>query len=118
MQVPARAGPSLMLPLGLLVGAAGGILAFLVLGGPGVALLGLGVLFVAVRLDLEQDGPVGGDRNETLFALGVSRRSRGSLEDRVAGLADALAFTRLNVWAQIAGAVLLMTGLALWRWGP
>jgi hypothetical protein len=111
-------GQPLMLVFGFVLSIVGGILAHMVLGGLGVALLGLGMLFIAIRVDLERDGPVGGDTNENLFALTLGGRRRGAPDDRPAEQTGAFSFTRLNTWAQIFGATTLMIGIALWRWGP
>jgi hypothetical protein len=111
-------GQPLMLLFGFLLAVGGGILAYMVLGGLGVALLGLGTLFIAIRTDLERDAPVGGDRNENLFALTVASQQRAGPDDRPAKLTDHSSFTRLNIWAQIFGATTLMVGIALWRWEP
>ena len=106
-----------MFGLGVLLAVAGAAMADVLLGGLGLTLLGLATLFIAIRIDLERDGPVGGDRNEGLFAFTLSRQRRASPDEGPAKHMEALAFTHLNTWAQIFGALTLLAGIALWRWG-
>jgi hypothetical protein len=112
-----RVGHPVMFGFGVLLAIAGAFAAYSLLGGLGVTLLGLGTLFIAIRMDLERDAPVGGERNEGLFAFTLSSQRRGRPQDGHAKLTDALAFNHLNTWAQIFGAVTLLAGIALWRWG-
>lgn len=109
-------GPQAHLLLGVVLALAGGVAAYVLFGGLGVLVLGIGVMFVAVRVDLERDAPVGADMTEGLFASTASARLQVKPEERSSQLMDALAFDRLNTWAQVFGALLGMTGLGLMWW--
>ncbi len=83
------------------------------LGGFGVALLGLLVLFVAVRVELEGDRPVGTQTTPEAYARHFRNEADQSPTDRAgrrAEIASVVSTARLFV---MAGAILATTGFAL-----
>lgn len=100
----------------MLVGLA--LLAWQALGGLGVGLLGLLILFVAIRVELEGDSPVGTHSTPESYARHFqAERDRPPAEraGRRAEIATFVASARMFV---ITGAVLTVVGFGLIFFGP
>jgi hypothetical protein len=106
-------GYKVTLALGVALAIGGAVASYVALGGVGVALLGVGIIFVAVRVELEEDVPVGSDTNEGLFASTVAARDADKGRSRAALADDRSRAFRLGTWAQIIGGVMAAIGLAL-----
>jgi hypothetical protein len=83
------------------------------LGGLGVALLGLLVLFVAVRVELERDSPVSTHSRPESYASHVRTEAGQPQADRAARRAEVASFVSTARLFVIAGALLTATGFAL-----
>lgn len=83
------------------------------LGGLGVALLGLLVLFVAVRVELEGDRPVGTQSTPEAYARHFRTEAGQPQADRASRRAEITAFVSTARLFAIAGAVLTISGSAL-----
>jgi hypothetical protein len=103
---------------GLLVGAAclGAVIptsvAYLVVGWIGVGIVGLLIASIAVRLEVEQEGPVGGELDATLYATILRQVDHMDRAERSARLAAVAARVRAGNVAKAIGAVLAIIGLA------
>ncbi|MHB2166546.1 hypothetical protein [Alsobacter sp. R-9] len=94
--------------------AAGAALASHALFGPvGLAVLGIGIAFVALRVDLERDAPVGAETTEGLFAGTVAARAAERAGERAARLAASRRSERRSAWAQGLGGAIAFAGLLL-----
>lgn len=87
------------------------------LGGLGVALLGLLVLFVAVKVELEGDRPVGTQSTPEFYASHFRAEARQHHAERASRRAEIAAFASSARLFVIAGALLTMTGFALLYFG-
>lgn len=88
-------------------------LGWLALGGLGVALLGLSVLFVALRVELQRDSPVSTQSRPESYAnhfRSEAEQPQADRADRRAKIASVASTARLFV---IAGALLTTAGFAL-----
>jgi hypothetical protein len=83
------------------------------LGGLGVGILGLLVLFVAVRVELEGNGPVGAQSNPEFYATQVRAEREQPHTDRVSRRAENVAFLSSARVGVAAGAVLTVVGFGL-----
>ncbi len=83
------------------------------LGGLGVGILGLLVLFVAVRVELEGNGPVGAQSTPEFYARQVRAEREQPHADRVSRRAENAAFLSSARVGVVAGAVLTVTGFGL-----
>jgi len=83
------------------------------LAGLGVALLGLLVLFVAVRVELEGDRPVGTQSTPEAYARHFRTEAEQPHADRASRRAEVASFVSTTRLFAIAGAVLTTTGFAL-----
>lgn len=83
------------------------------LGGLGVALLGLLILFVAVRVELEADRPVGTHSTPEAYARHFRTEAEQPHSERVGRRAEAASFVSAARLFVIAGALLTTTGFAL-----
>lgn len=89
------------------------ILAFRAAGGLGVGVLGLLVLFISVRVELEGNRPVGSIMTPNLFASQYeadSQKTRAELAETFSDRALVISGARL---AAVMGGVLVVTGLGL-----
>lgn len=87
------------------------------LGGLGVALPGLLVLFVAVRVELEADRPVGTHSTPEAYARHFRTEAGQPHADHVSRRAEAASFVSTARLFVIAGALLTTTGFALLFFG-
>ncbi|AMJ60260.1 hypothetical protein AXW83_08085 [Bosea sp. PAMC 26642] len=83
------------------------------LGGLGVGLLGLLVLFVAVRVELEGDRPVGTQSTPEAYARHFQTEADQPHTARASRRAEVASFVSTARLFVIAGAVLTTTGFAL-----
>src|SRR5829696_7557153 len=86
----------------------GSYLAFRTVGWIGVGVLGLLTAFIAVRVEIEQDGPVGSQQNTELFTSSLRGRERMTRSER--GRAETGSRLRAGNLGKIIGAVLILVG--------
>lgn len=84
----------------------------------GVGLLGLLVLFVALRIELEGDRPVGPQTTPELYARHFHAERGQNPAERVGRRAEVAAFTASARLFALAGALLAITGFGLLFFGP
>lgn len=92
----------------LLLGLA--YLAWQAAGWIGVGILGLFVLFVAIRFDLEANRPVGPQMTPGLYASQFQGEAQQDHANRAAGRAALEAFAKPRRLATILGALLVVVG--------
>jgi|GEM_PF-999772 len=88
------------------------------IGWLGVGLLGLLVLFVALRVELEGDRPVGHQTTPELYARHFQAERAQNPAERAGRQAEVAAFTAAARLFAIAGALLAIIGFALLFFGP
>lgn len=88
------------------------------IGWLGVGLLGLLVLFVAVRVELEGDRPVGPQTTPELYARHFHAEREQNPAERAGRRAEVAGFTATARLFAIAGALLAVIGFALLFFGP
>lgn len=103
----------LSLTLGLCLALALAAGAYATIGSIGVTLLGIGIAFIAVRVDLEADAPVGGDTTEGLFAATLAARQAESGQGHARRASSPRRRPRLSTCAQAVGALITAVGLGL-----
>lgn len=81
------------------------------LGWIGVGLLGLLMLFVAIRVELERAGPVGSAQTTGLFASTFAAREQMSRAEREAERIEVSATLWSTRFAKLIGAALAVLGL-------
>lgn len=86
------------------------LLAWRAAGGLGVGLLGLFVLFVAVRMDLEGNRPIGPEMTPGLHASQFAGESRRSHADRAAERSAWAGFLAPLRLAMVLGGLLVVIG--------
>ena len=84
---------------------------YTVVGWLGVGILGLLVTFIAVRMELEGDSPVGSGQNAELYAASMRQRNQMSHEEKAARNAEIASSLRAGTIAKIIGVVFIVTGL-------
>jgi len=84
--------------------------AFKIAGFIGVGVLGLLIGFIAVRVELEKGGAVGGDFASGLYAQQASAQQRMSRAERAAHRAELASLARPLLIAKIIGAALIALG--------
>jgi hypothetical protein len=86
--------------------------AYLAVGWIGVGIVGLLIASIAVRLEVEQEGPVGGELDTTLYATILRQVDHMDRAERSARLAAVAARVRAGNVAKAIGAALTIIGLA------
>lgn len=88
-------------------------LAFGIVGWLGVGTLGLFVLFVAIRVDLESDRPVGPQMTPGLYASQYRDEALANERDRVARRSNIAAMLPATRLAMLAGTGLIAVGFGM-----
>lgn len=88
-------------------------LAFGIVGWLGVGTLGLFVLFVAIRIDLERDRPVGPQMTPDLHASQYRAEALANERDRASRRFDVAALMSATRLAMLAGAALIAAGFGM-----
>jgi hypothetical protein len=85
--------------------------AYLVVGWLGVGVLGVLIAFIAVRTELEQDGPVGSQQTAELFAASLRRHDQMHRAEKAARRAEAASIVRAGLVAKVIGGIMIVIGL-------
>lgn len=88
------------------------------IGWLGVGILGLLVLFVALRVELEGDQPVGTQTTPGLYASHIHAERAQNPAERAGRRAEVASFTASARLFAIAGALLAILGFGLLFFGP
>ena len=99
-----------LLPPILLEVAALAFFAFRIAGFVGIALLGVLIGFIAVRVDLEKEGAVGSEWAASLHAQQVMSRQNASPSERAAHRSEMQSLARPLLIAKIISAALVILG--------
>jgi hypothetical protein len=84
--------------------------AFRIVGFLGVGMLGLLIGFIAVQIDLEKEGAVGGAFGSSLYARHMMAQQTMSQSERAAHKADVRSLQRPLLIAKIIGGALIIVG--------
>lgn len=78
-----------------------GLIGYNIVGAIGLGIVALGIGFIAVRMDLEREAPVGADTTESLYAstIAAARNPRG--DDRLKLTAADITLSRYLLWAKL-----------------
>lgn len=77
----------------------------------GVCVLGLLIAFIAVRLEIEQRGPVGHPRDTGLYTRSLAGQNQMTRAERAAERSEIASMLRAYNVAKVMGAVLIAIGL-------
>lgn len=86
-------------------------------GGLGVLILGVLVVFIAIRVDLERDRPVGHQMTPDLYASQYGAEAREHASERASRLSRVGALVSATRVAMAMGLLLVATGFGLMMWG-
>lgn len=113
MRPPRRLEGSILAGLCLMALAGIAWLAFGIVGWLGVGILGLFVLFIAVRVDLENDRPVGPQMTPGLYASRYRDEALASAREKAARRFDVAALMSATRLAMLAGACITAIGFGM-----
>jgi hypothetical protein len=105
-----RAKSVLILCVCLTVAVVSGLWAYHLMGWLGVGLLGVVITFCAVRVELEQDGPVVGVQYSDLYANNFRRRDQMSRAEKAALRAETRSTLQIARLVKFIGLALLVAG--------
>jgi hypothetical protein len=84
--------------------------AYVAAGWIGIGVFGLLIAFIAVRLEIEQHGPVGHPRDTGLYTRSLIGRDQMTRAEPAAERAEIASMLRAYSVAKVMGAVLIMIG--------
>jgi hypothetical protein len=94
------------------------LVAYRMLGFAGIGLLGLFITFVAVRIDLEKEGAVGGVNTPGLLAQQMAARNHSSGAERAARDAEIATINGPLAAAKTVGVALTIAGFGALLFAP